>query len=805
MHLAIVAAVLVSTQEVDLRTYPFSDPDPVPATGERRYPYFRYDGTTDVAETRRWKTVVLDNGRIEVTVMPEAGGKVWRAYDKVAKREFLYTNHVMKFRDIALRGPWLSGGIEFNFGLIGHSPCTSTPVDWCARENADGSASCFVGCLDLVTRTWWQVEVLLRPDADEFETRTVWWNGSGMPAPYYHWMNAAYSLRGDPEFLFPGATAVGHEGKTVIKDWPVDSEGRDVSIYANNAYGGAKSYHVVGGNCGFYGIWWRGTGYGSWHRSRPYEKYGRKIWLWPLSREGGIWEDLLTDDDGQYTELQSGRCFTQPTGESARSPFKHPVFLPGTTETFADRWGPMRSRADAAKDLAEGRPEPRPVEPQFKVDWESAAGMAALGVQSLRERDDAAAEDRLAKALERDPSLAPAATGLAELALRRGQYGRVHELARRVLSDDTYDREANYLDGAAYFAEGDMASARDRLGVAAFSGGWRPAAMALVARSFLREGRLQEAADAAEESLRGEALQLDALLVKAIAMRGRPGRKEFLEGVLARVPLAHAFRYELEGEGGLRRSVRCELPHETYMELASWYCATGLRDDAVRLFRMALPNPVAEASLALLEGREPVFDGPVTGAFPFRPESRKALDAAAARGGWKAKYLAAVLMTHFRETKEAAALLESCGGEPDEPAFYLYRARTRRGDGRMADIRRAIALGGSWRAWRDLMAELEAAGDFEGVLAAARECLARHPGKNPVQIGLANALLKLKRHEECMEYLKGVKILPSEWGGDATGIWHECQKALGQPLTWPENLGSGEPYRTDGAAAPPAP
>ena len=122
-----------------------SDPDPVPATTERRYPYFRYDGSTDVPERRTWKTVTLESDRLAVTILPEVGGKVWGAYDKVAKRDFLYANHVMKFRDIAMRGPWTSGGIEFNFGVIGHSPCTSTPVDWHVRTNGDGSASCFVG------------------------------------------------------------------------------------------------------------------------------------------------------------------------------------------------------------------------------------------------------------------------------------------------------------------------------------------------------------------------------------------------------------------------------------------------------------------------------------------------------------------------------------------------------------------------------------------------------------------------------------------------------------------------------------
>ena len=786
--------VSISIGEKTFRTYPFSDPDAIPATGERRYPYFRYDGSTEVSEDRVWKTVVLDNGRIAVTILPEVGGKVWGAYDKVAGRDFIYANHVMKFRDIAMRGPWLSGGIEFNFGILGHSPSTATPVDWHARQNDDGSASCFVASYEYITRTWWQVEILLKPGADEFETRTVWWNGSGTPAPYYHWMNAAYSLRDDPEFLFPGPVAVGHEGEIVTRTWPRDSKGRDISIYRNNAYGGPKSYHIIGGNAGFYGIWWHDIGYGSFHRSLPYAKYGRKIWLWALSREGGIWEDLLTDDDGQYAELQSGRCFNQPRWDNVYSPFKHPTFVPGVMETFVDHWGPVRSRDEVRHDQESPRPVLRPVDPPLGMDWESARGQTILGIQALRERDDDTAERRLKNALEKDATLAAASVGLAELAYRRGQYARVHELARHALAADLYDHEANYLDGAAYFAEGDMVSARDRLGVAAFSGGCRAAAMALVARSLLREGKMADALEAAEESLRGEALQLDALLVKAILLRGRPEGQVFLGDVLKRFPLAQAFRYELEGENGLRESVRSELPQQTYLELGSWYEETGLTEDAKRLFRMALPNPEAEIRLAFLEGRQPVLDGPVAGTFPFRRESRPALEAAAKVGGWKEKYLLAVLLGFFRETAAASALLESCGEEPDEAVFHLYRARMRSGGQRLADLRRAQELGDSWRVGRDLMLAWECEGNFTEMLTVTKEYLEKFPGRNPLQIGHARALAKLGRYRECMAYLEGVRILPSEHRDAATEIWHDCQRALGLPLSWPENLGRGEPY-----------
>ena len=49
---------------------------------------------------------------IQVTVLPEIGGKIWTAVEKSTGKSFIYDNHVVKFRDIAMRGPWTSGGIE---------------------------------------------------------------------------------------------------------------------------------------------------------------------------------------------------------------------------------------------------------------------------------------------------------------------------------------------------------------------------------------------------------------------------------------------------------------------------------------------------------------------------------------------------------------------------------------------------------------------------------------------------------------------------------------------------------------------
>ena len=135
---------------------------------------------------------------------------------------------------------------------------------------------------------------------------------------------------------------MGHPGDA--HPWPVDGKGRNLSVYAENAFGGNKSYHVINGDNRIFGVWWPEAGIGAEHRNAPYGKYGRKIWLWSPARSGAIWEDLLTDRDGQYTELQSGLAFQQPSLPCDRTPFKIPPFAPGATETFDELWGVVRER-----------------------------------------------------------------------------------------------------------------------------------------------------------------------------------------------------------------------------------------------------------------------------------------------------------------------------------------------------------------------------------------------------------------------------------------------------------------------------
>jgi Flp pilus assembly protein TadD len=323
-------------------TYPFGDPNPIPVLAESNfkiYPFHSFDGYTLIPEKRNWKVVKLENDYIEVYILPEIGGKVWGAIEKSTGKEFIYYNDVVKFRNISMRGPWTSGGIEFNLGLIGHTPSTASPVDYVTKENADGSVSCTVGNMDLPSRTHWRVEVRLPKDKAYFETIPLWYNPTPVSQSYYCFMTGAAAVADDLEFFYPGNQALEHSGE--VKSYPVQ-DGHNKSMYRNNAYGSHTSIHVVGEYNDFMGGYYHNAEFGFGHWALYDEMPGRKNWLWALSREGEIWKDLLTDTDGQYMEFQAGRTFNQYAQSRFRSPIKEMPFNPGVTDKWKEMWFPVK-------------------------------------------------------------------------------------------------------------------------------------------------------------------------------------------------------------------------------------------------------------------------------------------------------------------------------------------------------------------------------------------------------------------------------------------------------------------------------
>src|SRR5699024_7112545 len=114
---------------------------------------------------------------------------------------------------------------------------------------------------------------------------------------YLAWENAAVKATNDLQFYYPGTHSIYHDGAAY--PWPIDHEGRNLSMYKNNDFGSSKSYHVMGTYTDWYGEYWHNENFGSGHWALYSDAPGKKIWIWALSRQGAIWEDLLTDTDGQ--------------------------------------------------------------------------------------------------------------------------------------------------------------------------------------------------------------------------------------------------------------------------------------------------------------------------------------------------------------------------------------------------------------------------------------------------------------------------------------------------------------------------
>lgn len=354
------AAQTITVTDTVMTTYPFSDPDPVARMG-KIYPYWHFQMFSREPVRQAWKMVVLENQYLRVKIFPEIGGKVWSIYDKTAGRELVYDNDAVKFREIAHRGPWTSGGIEFNHGVIGHAPSCATPVDWKTERKGDGSVSCYIGVLEMTSRSRWTVEINLPKDAVWCTTRCIWHNLSNEWQPYYSWANSAVETSDDLVLIFPANNAVGHDGEPLA--YPFDEKAGDISILANQAYGKDKSYHMVGSHKSFFGTYYPSADWGGLHWALRDEKLGRKYFTWAQSRQGEIWVDLLTDGRRQYVELQSGRLFNQNFERSCReSGYRQLLFTPFGTDSWCEYWLPYSGigaadnvTLDAVTSFANGR------------------------------------------------------------------------------------------------------------------------------------------------------------------------------------------------------------------------------------------------------------------------------------------------------------------------------------------------------------------------------------------------------------------------------------------------------------------
>lgn len=314
--------VHVWEETIILPTYPVYPPEKAPLFLENRayqgstgkvYPLPVTEKISDQKEDMAYHAVFLENDFLFIMILPELGGRIQRALDKTNQYDFVYYNHVIKPALVGLTGPWVSGGIEFNWPQH-HRPSTYSPVDFSFRENADGSASVYVSEIDKMYGTKGMASFTLYPDKSYIEIKGQLFNRTDLPQTFLWWANPAVPVNDHTFSVFPpDVHAVMDHGKRAVSTFPVAtgeyykydySAGVDISCYRNIEV--PTSYMAAHSDYDFIGNFDEKKDAGLLHVADHHIAPGKKQWTWGNSDFGQAWDRNLTDGDGPYIELMTG-------------------------------------------------------------------------------------------------------------------------------------------------------------------------------------------------------------------------------------------------------------------------------------------------------------------------------------------------------------------------------------------------------------------------------------------------------------------------------------------------------------------
>jgi tetratricopeptide (TPR) repeat protein len=309
-------------EEILLPTYPIGEEEKNPIFLEKRvyqgssgsvYPYPVIEKISDEKVDKPYRAFFLENEYLKIMVLPELGGRVQMAYDKIRKRHFVYYNQVIKPALVGLTGPWISGGIEFNWPQH-HRPSTFLPVDCSIEENADGSITIWCNEVERMFRTKGMQGFTLYPDKAYLAIKVQIYNRTPFPQTFLWWANPAVVVNDGYKSVFPpDVHAVFDHGKRDVSKFPIAtgtyykqdySAGVDISRYKNIPV--PTSYMAIQSKFDFVGGYEDDVKAGLLHIANHHVSPGKKQWTWGCGDFGVAWDRNLTDEDGPYIELMTG-------------------------------------------------------------------------------------------------------------------------------------------------------------------------------------------------------------------------------------------------------------------------------------------------------------------------------------------------------------------------------------------------------------------------------------------------------------------------------------------------------------------
>ncbi|HLA54080.1 MAG TPA: DUF5107 domain-containing protein, partial [Flavitalea sp.] len=300
-------------EKVTIPTYGTGQPEKNPIFLEKRvyqgssgtvYPHPVVEKILDTKTDKEYTAVFIENKYLRIMVLPELGGRIQRAYDKIRQRDFIYYNQVIKPALVGLTGPWISGGIEFNWPQH-HRPSTFEPVDFTIEANPDGSKTVWVNEVELMTRTRGMAGFTLYPGKAYLEVKARLYNRTFLPQTFLWWANPAVKVNDHYQSVFPpDVTAVFDHGKRDVSSFPIAkgtyykvnyAPGVDISQYRNIPV--PTSFMAVESKYNFIGGYENDTQAGMLHVADHHVCPGKKQWTWGKSDFGIAWDRNLTDED----------------------------------------------------------------------------------------------------------------------------------------------------------------------------------------------------------------------------------------------------------------------------------------------------------------------------------------------------------------------------------------------------------------------------------------------------------------------------------------------------------------------------
>jgi len=386
------AAVQVRVENLVIPTYLPAPPDKNPMFLEKRvyqgsrgkvYPLPFTDRIAEKPVDRAWEAVWIENEFIRALVLPEIGGRIHVLHDKTNGYDVIYRQHVIKPALVGLAGPWISGGIEFNWPQH-HRPATFLPVDFEIEEHPDGSKTIWCSDYDPMCRMKGMHGVCLHPDKNVLELKVRVYNPTPFVQSFLWWANVATRVHEAYQSFFPPDTYyVADHARRSMSEYPlaqgtyygvdygrrgregvppneippqfipphcINSKSKayppglpryvpnDLSFYANIPV--PTSYMCTGSREDFLGGYDFAAQAGLVHLANHHISPGKKQWTWGNHDFGYAWDRNLTDPDpngefAPYIEIMAG-VYTDNQPDFS-------FLQPGETKTWSQYWYPIRS------------------------------------------------------------------------------------------------------------------------------------------------------------------------------------------------------------------------------------------------------------------------------------------------------------------------------------------------------------------------------------------------------------------------------------------------------------------------------